>query len=53
MWLMKGSWMYAKWDFGWDITRCWSAIRLTQITPEPASALLLLLGAPLLLRRKR
>ncbi len=48
-----GSVLYAKWDFGWPITRCWDCIRITQITPEPASALLLLLGAPVLLRRKR
>lgn len=47
------SWLYAKWDFGWAIDRSWSAIRVTQITPEPAGAMLLLLGAPLLLRRKR
>lgn len=52
-WLKNGSWLYAKWDFPWDITRSWSALRLTQITPEPASALLLLLGAPLLRRKSR
>jgi len=51
--IKAGSVLYAKWDFGWPINRSWSAIRITQITPEPASALLLLLGAPVLLRRKR
>ncbi len=53
MWLTNGSWLYVKWDFGWPIEHTWSALRLTQITPEPASALLLLLGAPLLRRRSR
>jgi hypothetical protein len=53
MWLKKGSWLYAKWDYGWDIDHTWSAIRLTQVTPEPASALLLLLGLPLLRRKAR
>jgi len=33
MWLKKGAWMYAKWDFGWATNRCWSALRLTQMTP--------------------
>lgn len=47
------SWLYAKWDFGWPIERTWSALRVTQITPEPASALLLMLAAPMLLGRKR
>ncbi|HOW72504.1 MAG TPA: PEP-CTERM sorting domain-containing protein [Phycisphaerae bacterium] len=31
MWLKQGSTLYAKWDFGWDITRAWSAIRLTSV----------------------
>ena len=53
MWLTKGSWLYAKWDFGWPITRSWSALRLTQITPEPASFLLFALGGLLLKRRSR
>lgn len=52
MWLKQGSWLYVKWDFGWSIDNTVSAIRLTQITPEPASALLLLLAAPVLLRRR-
>ena len=51
--IKAGSVLYAKWDFGWPITRTWDSIRITQVTPEPASALLLLLGAPMLLRRKR
>lgn len=46
------SWLYAKWNFGYDIERTWSAIRVTQITPEPASLLLLLAGGGMLLRRK-
>jgi hypothetical protein len=52
MWMKSGSVLYAKWDFGWDIDRCWDCIRITQVTPEPASALLLLLAAPVLLRRR-
>jgi len=51
MWLTQGSQLYVKWDYGWSIDNTVSAIRLTQITPEPVSALLLLLGAPLLRRR--
>lgn len=33
MWLKSGSWLYAKWNLGFDIKRSWSAIQLTQITP--------------------
>lgn len=32
MWLTRGSWLYAKWDFGWSIRHTWSALRLTQVT---------------------
>jgi len=32
MWLKRGSWLYAKWDFPWEISRTWSALRLTQVT---------------------
>jgi hypothetical protein len=32
MWLTRGSWTYAKWDFPFEIDRAWSAIRLTQVT---------------------
>lgn len=56
MWLgghTGASWLYAKWDFPWSISRSWSAIRVTQITPEPTSLLLLLLGMPLLGRKRR
>jgi hypothetical protein len=35
MWLTAGSWLYAKWDFGFTVDRTWSAIRLTQYTPLP------------------
>lgn len=38
MWLTAGSWLYAKWDFGFSITRSWSAIRLTQVTGEEPPA---------------
>jgi hypothetical protein len=34
MWLTSGSWLYAKWDFGFSINRSWSAIRLTQVTGD-------------------
>ena len=33
MWLTSGSWLYAKWDFPFNIDHTWSALRLTQITP--------------------
>lgn len=52
MWLKAGSWLYAKWDFGWPITRTWSALKITQITPEPISMMLFALGGAALLRRK-
>jgi hypothetical protein len=32
MWLTRGSWLYVKWDFPFEIDRSWSAIRLTQVT---------------------
>jgi hypothetical protein len=32
MWLKRGSWLYAKWDFGYETDRAWSALRLTQVT---------------------
>jgi len=35
MWLRRGSWLYAKWDFGFSFDRSWSALRLTQITGPP------------------
>lgn len=53
MWLTSGSWLFAKWDFPWDINRSWSALRLTQVTengqfvtpvPEPGSIALALFG---------
>ncbi len=52
MWLTKGSWLYAKWDFPWSIDRAWSALKLTQVTPEPTSMILLALGGAAVLRRK-
>lgn len=41
MWLKRGSWVYAKWDFnfGQPISRAWSALRLTQVTPPGACCL--------------
>jgi len=53
VWLDKDASLYAKWNYGWDIDRAWNAIRVTQVTPEPASLMLLLLGAPLLRRKSR
>lgn len=52
MWLKSGSWLYAKWDYGWSIDRAWSAIEVTQ-TPEPASMLLLAIGGAAIFGRKR
>jgi hypothetical protein len=45
MWLKGGSWLYAKWDFPWDIDRAWSDLRVT-VVPEPGT--LAALGAGLL-----
>lgn len=53
MWMKSGSVMFAKWDFPWDIHRTWSAVRVTQVTPEPMSLALLALGGGVLIRRKR
>ena len=56
MWLTAGSWLYAKYDFGFPIDRSWSALRLTQVTgvvPEPASGVLMLLGGVLMIRQRR
>lgn len=33
MWLTRGSYLYAKWDFTFPIDHTWSALRLTQVTP--------------------
>jgi len=52
MWLKQGSQLYVKWDYPWSIDNTVSAVRLTQITPEPASGLLLVLGGAVLLRRR-
>ena len=35
MWLRRGSWLYAKWDFPFSFDRSWSALRLTQVTGPP------------------
>jgi hypothetical protein len=53
MWLKGGtSWLYAKWDYPWSINRAWSAIELTQITPEPTTLAGLGLISLLALRRR-
>jgi hypothetical protein len=55
MWLggwQSASWLYAKWDYPWSIDHAWSAIKLTQVTPEPISMLLFGLGGLAMLRRK-
>jgi hypothetical protein len=33
IWLNSGSWLYAKWNLGFNVNRSWSAIQLTQVTP--------------------
>jgi hypothetical protein len=38
MWLTSGSWLYAKWNFPFNIGKSWSAIRLTQATPLPGQS---------------
>ncbi len=52
VYMTGGSVLYAKWDFPWDIHRAWSMVRITQVTPEPGSILLLIAGGAALLRRK-
>lgn len=55
MWLggwNSASWLYAKWDYSWAINHAWSALRVTQVTPEPISMLLFGFGGLALLRRK-
>ena len=32
MWLTRGAYLYAKWDFSFSIDHTWSALRLTQVT---------------------
>jgi hypothetical protein len=32
MWLTRGAWLWAKWNFGFSIDHTWSALRLTQVT---------------------
>ena len=46
------SWLYAKWDYGWNIGHTWSALMLTQV-PEPSFLALGLLGGAVLLARVR
>jgi len=54
MWLTRGSWVYAKWDFSWAIDRSWSYLKFTQVTPEPGTlGLLSVAGLALLRRRKK
>ncbi len=35
MWLKRGSWLYAEWEFAGTIDHTWSALRLTQRTAPP------------------
>ncbi|MBN1490732.1 MAG: phosphodiester glycosidase family protein [Phycisphaerae bacterium] len=53
MWLDKDSAVFAKWDFGWSIDRTWAELRVTQVTPEPATAMLLAMGGIAVFRRRR
>ena len=53
VWLDKDAQLYAKWNYPWDIKRAWSAVRVTQITPEPTSALVMLVGGALVALRRR
>ena len=53
MWLKDQSWLYAKWDFPWGIDRTWSALRVTQITPEPATLALVGLGTLVITFKRR
>ncbi len=55
VYVMKGSWLYVKWDFGWSIDNTVSAVKLVgPAVPEPSSFLALAAGLPALalLRRK-
>ncbi|MGQ9454827.1 MAG: PEP-CTERM sorting domain-containing protein [Armatimonadota bacterium] len=52
MWLKETSWLYAKWDFPWDINRCWAELRIT-LVPEPSSFVALLAGVPALVLFRR
>ncbi len=57
MWMQKGSWLYIKWNFGWDITHAATALKIVgdPVVPEPSSMLALLMGVPtlVLFRRKK
>ncbi len=54
VYVQKGSWLFAKWDFGWDINNTVSAVKLVGV-PEPSSLLVLAAAIPgfALLRRRR
>lgn len=51
MWLKSGSWLVASWE-SVEAERAWSALRITQLTPEPASLMILAIGAALAARRR-
>jgi hypothetical protein len=53
MWLQPGSWLYVKWDFPFNVDRAWSALRLTQEVPEPATVGFLALASGVFLLRRR
>ena len=50
MWTKRGSTLYIKWNFGWDIVHPATAIRLTEINPDTGTCGTATLGGPVDLR---